>query len=192
LDRAREVFLAQRKIVEARRDYRRLADLWMNLVVCDLRRRDTFSAAHWLGRAIRKFRELGLASEVTRGRWCGATLSLVLGQKDRALREFRVAATEFEQIGMPADAAFVKLELLAELVAEKKWREAEPLAKSLADLFLKSGVGPSAAIALDYLRQAVRARSADRDTVKKVERHLHRVEVFPEERFTVGSGEEPA
>jgi len=192
LDHAREIFLAQRKIVEARRDYRRLADLWMNLVVCDLRRRDMFSAGHWLGRAVRKFRELGLTSEITRGRWCGASLALAQGQRDRALREFRAAATEFERLGMPADAGFVKLDLLAELVADKKWREAEPLAHSLADLFLKAGIAPSAATALDYLRQTVKARSADREIVKRVERHLHRSEVFPDEPFTVGLAEEPA
>jgi tetratricopeptide (TPR) repeat protein len=192
LDRAREVFVAQRKIVEARRDYRRLADLWMNLVVCDLRRRDMFGAGHWLGRAVRKFRELGLASEVTRARWCGASLALAQGQRDRALREFRAAATEFERLGMPADAGFVKLDLLAELVADKKWREAEPLAHSLADLFLKKGVAPSATTALDYLRQTVKARSADREIVKRIERHLRRSEVFPDEPFKVGSAEEPA
>jgi tetratricopeptide (TPR) repeat protein len=192
LDRAREVFLAQRKVVEARRDYRRLADLLMNLVICDLRRRDTFSAGHWLGRAIRKFRELGLTSEVTRGRWCGATLALTLGQRDRALRELRTAASEFEALGMPTDAAFVKLDLLAELVADKKWREAEPLAHSLADLFLKAGVAPSAATAIDYLRRVVKARSADREIVKTVERYLHRIEVFPDEPFPVHPDERPA
>jgi tetratricopeptide (TPR) repeat protein len=186
LDRAREMFLALRKTIEARRDYRRLADLWMNLVVCDLRRGDTFEAGLWLGRAMRKFRELGLASEVTRGRWCGATLALAQGQRTHAVREFRAAAEEFEELGMPMDAAFVKLELLGELVDEKKWREAEPIALSLASLFLKAGVGPSAATALDYLRETVKGRSADRDVVRRVRRHIRRVEVFPDERFTEG------
>ena len=186
LDRAREMFLGLRKTVEARRDYRRLADVWMNLVICDLRRRYTFGAGHWLGRAVRKFRELGLASEVTRGRWCGATLALAQGQRPRALREFRAAAEEFEELGMPMDAAFVKLDLLGELVEEKKWREAEPIALSLADLFLKAGVGPSAATALEYLRDAVKRRSADRAVVNHVTRHIRRTEVFPAEVFTKG------
>jgi tetratricopeptide (TPR) repeat protein len=92
LDRAREMFLALRKTVEGRRDCRRLADLWMNLVICDLRRGDTVGAGLWLGRAVRKFRELGLASEVTRGRWCGATVALAHGQRARAVGEFKAAA----------------------------------------------------------------------------------------------------
>lgn len=186
LDRAREMFVGLRKMVEGRRDYRRLADLWMNLVICDLRRGDTFGAGHWLGRAVRKYRELGLASEIARARWSGATLALVQGQRARALRELRTASEEFEALGMPMDAAFVKLDLLGELVEEKKWREAEPIALSLADLFLKARVGPSAATALDYLRDTVKQRSADRAVVSRVERHIRRAEVFPAEVFTKG------
>lgn len=186
LDRAREIFVSLRKAVEARRDYRRLADLWMNLVLCDLRRGDTFGAGHWLGRAVRKYRELGVASEITRARWCGATLALAQGQRTRALRELRVAAEEFERLGMAMDAAFVKLDLLGELVEDKRWREAEPIALSLASLFLKSGVGPSAATALDYLRDMVKRRSATREVANQVGRHIRRAEVFPAEVFTKG------
>lgn len=186
LDRAREMFVRLRKTVEARRDYRRLADLWMNLVICDLRRGDIFGAGHWLGRAVRKFRELGLASEVTRARWCGATLALAQGQRARAVREYRAAAEEFEQLGMTMDAAFVKLDLLGELAEEKKWREAEPIALSLGNLFLKAGVGPSAATALDYLRDMVKRRSATREIANRVGRHIRRAEVFPAEVFTKG------
>ncbi len=184
LDRAREMFLALRKTVEARHDHRRLADLWMNLVICDLRRGETVGAALWLGRAVRKFRELGLTSEVTRGRWCGATIALAQGQRARALHEFNGAAEEFEALGMPLDAAFVKLELLGALVEDKKWREAEPIALSIANLFLSAGVRASAAKALEYLREAVRNRSADRDAVTRVTRFMRRVDVFPDEQFS--------
>ena len=184
LDRAREMFLALRKTVEGRRDYRRLADLSMNLVVCNLRRRDTFEAGLWLGRAVRKFRELGLASEVTRARWCGATLALAQGQRAHALQEFKAAAAEFEALGMPLDAAFVKLELLGVLIEDKKWREAEPTAVSVANVFLTAGVRPSAATALEYLREAVRKRSANAETVSRVTRHIRRAEVFPDEPFS--------
>jgi tetratricopeptide (TPR) repeat protein len=183
LDRAREMFLALRKTVEARHDYRRLADLWMNLVICDLRRGDTAGAALWLGRAVRKFRELGLASEVTRGRWCAATIALAQGQRARAVDELKAAAAEFEALGMPVDAAFVKLELLGVLVEDKKWREAQPIALSAANLFLTAGVRPSAAKALEYLREAVKSRSADREAVTRVTRFIRRAEVFPDEAF---------
>jgi tetratricopeptide (TPR) repeat protein len=185
LDRAREMFLALRKTVEARRDYRRLADLSMNLVVCNLRRGDTFEAGLWLGRAVRKFRELGLASEVTRARWCGATLALAQGQRVRAFQEFKAAASEFEALGMPVDAAFVRLELLGALIEDRKWREAEPIAVSVANLLLAAGVRPSAATALEYLREAVKKRSADRETVTRVTRHIRRVGVFPDEPFSL-------
>jgi hypothetical protein len=93
---------------------------------------------------------------------------------------------------MPLDAAFVKLGLLEELVEMERWDEVEPLASSIADLFLQHGIRPSAAAAMDFLRRAVTSRRATRDLVTRVTRHVRRSEVFPEERFNPDDGTGPA
>ena len=192
LDRAREIFLAQRKIVERRHDEETLARVWMNLAVCELRRRDIPPATHWLDRATRKFREMGLTSEVARARWCRGRLLILEGKANQGLREYRAAAREFERLGAQADAGFVELDMVGEFVERSEWRAAEALSRALAVRFLTAGIARSGALALDYLRQAVQHRIADRGAIDRVRRHLRRIEVFPEEAFKTEDNVEPA
>ncbi len=49
----------------------------MNLAAVDLRRGDAFATRHWLSRAARAFRDLNMATEVTRTRWCGGKLAII-------------------------------------------------------------------------------------------------------------------
>jgi tetratricopeptide (TPR) repeat protein len=192
LDRAREIFTKQEKVVVARNDRETLARLWMNIAVCDLRRHDAPAAATGIARATEAFQSLQMDAEVARARWCRAKLLLLEKRGAAALREFQGAAGDFVRLGMPLDAAFVKLDLLEELVEKERWDEVGPLASSIADLFLRCGVRPSAAAAMDFLRRAVTTRRATRDLVTRVARHVRRSEVFPEERFNPESGAGPA
>jgi tetratricopeptide (TPR) repeat protein len=192
LDRARAIFVTQEKLVEARRDAETLARLTMNIAVCDLRRRDAPAAANGLAAARVMFRDLSLHAEIVRVRWCGAKLLLLQKRRASALRELRGAARDFMRLGMPLDAGFVQLGLVEELVAAARWAEAEPVARSVANLFLKAGVRPSASTALAFLRQTVENRTATREFVVKVAHHLRRSEVFPDEQFTFPSTPESA
>jgi hypothetical protein len=184
LDKAREILVAQQRLVEARRDAETLARLTMNIAVCDLRRNDARAAADGLTQARAMFRALGLDAEIARARWCGAKLLLLQKRRASALREFRGAARDFLRLGMPLDAAFVQLGLIEELVAARRWPDAAPLARSAANLFLEAGVRQSAATALDLLRQTVESRTATPDLVARVARHVRRSEVFADEKFT--------
>lgn len=191
LDRAREVFVRQEKLVAARSDRETLARLWMNIAVCDLRRYDLSAATAGLQRATDAFRALKMDAEVVRARWCQAKLLLLQNRRAPARRAFREAARDFLLLGMPLDSAFVELGLLEELVDAARWEEVEPLAGSVANLFLQHGVRPSAAAAMDFLRRAVANRTATRDLVSRVARHVRRSEVFPDERFNPNEGARP-
>jgi tetratricopeptide (TPR) repeat protein len=191
LDRAREMFARQEKLVSARNDRETLARLWMNIAVCDLRRHDARAAAAGLDRAADAFRALKMDAEVIRARWSRAKLLLLEGHRAAARRELRGAARAFARLGMPLDAAFVQLALLEELVAMERWDEVEALADSVANLFLRHGVRPSAAAAMEFLQRAVGSRKATPDLVARVARHVRRSDVFPDEPFAPEGGAGP-
>jgi tetratricopeptide (TPR) repeat protein len=181
--RAREVFVTQKGVVEARGDAEMVARLTLNVAVCDLRLHETRSAAIGLDEARGRFKALGARAELARIRWCGATLLVLQKRRASAMREFRGAAHDFRRLGMNMDAGFVELEIAGELIAARKWDAAERVSRSVAALFLKAGTHASAAHALEYLREAVANRTASGEIVAAVLRHIRRTQVFPGEAF---------
>jgi len=96
----------------------------------------------------------------------------------------RAAMRDFETLSMPADAGFVGLDLLEELTREPSApKEAEKLARSLAELFVAAGANVSAATAIAYLRDAAASRHADASLVSYVRRYVHLAEVDPDRPF---------
>jgi tetratricopeptide (TPR) repeat protein len=193
LDAGRAVFSELLKKVSAKHDKNALAWVYMNLGACDLKRRQPSFARHWLYRATQLFRQLGMASELVRARWCGAKITIVEGHSARGIRELRAAMRDFERLSMPADAGFVGLDLLEELMTDHSAaKEAEELARSLAQFFLAAGVNISAATALTYLRHAAEKRKADGSLIAYVRAYIHRADVDPDRPFEPPtSGMEP-
>jgi hypothetical protein len=112
------------------------------------------------------------------------------GNRATGILQMRRAIRDFDALGMPMDAGFASLDLLEALVeAKDSAREAEALARELADLFLKAGANVSATKALDFLRQAVENGSADAKLIEDVRRYLRRSTVYPEEPFVPRSRE---
>lgn len=194
LERGREVFVSLRKILEGKRHRGTLACVYMNLSSCDRRRRKPEFARHWLHRATQLFRQLGMPSELARARWCGAQLTIDLGARARGMRELRAAMRDFERLSMPADAGFVALDLLEEITRDPSAaKEAENLARSLAELFVAAGANVSSAKAIAYLRDAAIARKADAPLVAYVRRYVHQADVDPDRPFQPPSSDvEPA
>jgi tetratricopeptide (TPR) repeat protein len=193
LDAGRAVFGELLKPLAGKRHRDALARLYMNLGSCDLKRRVPKFARHWLHRATQLFRQLGMTSELARARWCGAQITIVEGDRARGIRELRAAMRDFERLSMPADAGFVGLDLLEELVADASAaNEAAQLARSLAELFLAAGLNVSAARAVSYLRDAVVSRTANASLVAYVRRYVHRADVDVATQFQPPtSGVEP-
>jgi tetratricopeptide (TPR) repeat protein len=184
LEKAKAIFVALRKQVEARRDRETLARVWMNLAAIDLRRGDAFATRHWLDRAARAFRALHMPTEVTRTRWCAGKLAFLERDRARGFRLLRTAMDEFARFGMHADAGFAGLDLLEELLRDPaQRRDAERLARSLADVFLRADISVSAAKALSYLEEAVVSRTAAPPLVSYVKAYMRRASVFPDAAF---------
>jgi tetratricopeptide (TPR) repeat protein len=193
LEVGRAVFSELLKKLSAKRHRSALAWVYMNLGACDLKRRQPEFARHWLHRATQLFRLLGMETELARARWCGAKITIVEGDRSRGVKELRGAMRDFERLAMPADAGFVGLDLLEELMTDARaTKESEALARSLAEFFLAAGVNVSAATALAYLRDAARLRKADASLVAYVRHYVHLADVHPDRPFAPPtSGEEP-
>jgi len=193
LDAARAILVALLKPLSNNRHRDALARVYMNLGACDLRRREPKIARHWLSRATQLLRAIGTPSELVRARWCGAKITIFDGERTRGMRELRAVMQEFERLSMPADAGFAGLDLLEALLADgTATKEAEQLARSLAEFFIAAGVTVSAARAIGYLRDAVAAQTADVPLVGYVRRYMHRAEVDADYPFTPPkSGAEP-
>ena len=193
LEAGRALLVSLRKPLEGKRHRGTLAGVYMNLASCDRRRQEPVIARHWLRRAMQLFRELGMTSELARARWCGAKITIIEGDRHRAMRELRAAMRDFERLSMPADAGFVALDLLERLIAERSGtNEAAKLARSLAELFVAAGASVSAAKAIAYLRDAADARKADVPLVAYVRRYVQRATVDPDRPFQPpASGVEP-
>ncbi len=194
LERGRALLFSLRKPLEGKRHRGTLAFVYMNLGSCDRRRQQPALARHWLHRAAQLFRQLGMASELARTRWCGAKITIVEGDRQRAMRELRAAMRDFERLSMPADAGFVGLDLLEQMMEGASGAaEAERLARSLAQLFVAAGANVSAAKAIAYLRDATASRNADASLVAYVRRYVNRADVDPDRPFQPPtSGVEPA
>jgi tetratricopeptide (TPR) repeat protein len=193
LEAGRAVLVGLRKPLEGKRHRSTLAFVYMNLASCDRRRREPAIARHWLHRATQLFRELEMASELARTRWCGAKITIVEGDLQRGMRELRGAMRDFERLSMPADAGFVGLDLLEQLIPERSGaNEAGKLARSLVQLFVAAGANVSAAKAIAYLRDAAVARKADASLIAYVRRYVQRAAVDPDRLFQPpASGVEP-
>jgi hypothetical protein len=134
-----------------------------------------------------------MQSELARARWCGAKITILEGNRQRGMRELRAAMRDFERLSMRADAGFVALDLMEELMAEgSETNEGEKLSRSLAELFVEAGANVSAAKAVAYLRDATVARKADVSLVAYVRSYVHRAGVDPDRLFQPpASGLEP-
>lgn len=193
LEAGRALLVSLRKPLEGKRHRGTLACVYISLASCDRRRREPATARHWLHRATQLFRQLDMASELARARWCGAKITLVEGDCQRGMRELRGAMRDFERLSMPADAGFVGLDLLEQLIAEGSGaNEAGRLARSLAQLFVAAGANVSAAKAIAYLRDAAVAQQADASLLAYVRRYVQRAAVDPDRPFQPpASGVEP-
>ncbi|HXH38260.1 MAG TPA: hypothetical protein VNN08_06505, partial [Thermoanaerobaculia bacterium] len=184
LEGSRAVFVNLLKPLEAKGHRDTLARVFVNLAACDRRRRQPKIARHWLHRATQLFRQLGMESELARAHWCGAKITILEGDRQRGMRELSGAMRDFERLSMPADAGFVGLDLLEQMMEEPLVAtEAEKLARSLAQLFVAAGANVSAAKAVGYLRDAAVARKADGPLVAYVRRYVHRAAADPNRPF---------
>jgi tetratricopeptide (TPR) repeat protein len=151
-----------------------------NLAECNLRLGDLDAAMEDARAAIEAFRVLGNVAEETRSEWTLAMVRLARGEADALSRLYEIAAV-YTELGMPAEAGFVHLDVTEELLRREEWTEAELVARDLVILFSAAGVTLASVNALDHLRRAVEHRTATGATVRYVRTYVAQDD--PAQRF---------
>ncbi|MEA2239330.1 MAG: hypothetical protein QOC81_4054 [Thermoanaerobaculia bacterium] len=149
-----------------------LARVRSNLAECSLRHGHPADALVQAQAAAKAFADLQMDAERMRSEWTVAAILQALGEHDRALELLYRAASAFQEIGMDADAGFVKLDITEELLRRNEWNEAARVARDLAGLFTAAGVTTASVTALSYLRTAVEGERATPALVRYVREYV--------------------
>lgn len=118
--------------------------------------------------AIAAYRKLGMDAERIRAEWTVANLRVASGDVVQGLQALHDSAVAFERLGMVADAGFVKLDIVEELLRQREWSAAAPIARAIVEVFTAAGVTAGSVEALSYLREAVEHQSATLPLVQYV------------------------
>lgn len=118
--------------------------------------------------AIAAYRKLGMDAERIRAEWTVANLRVASGDVEQGLQALHDSAAAFEGLGMVADAGFVKLDIVEELLRQREWSAAAPIAQAIVEVFTATGVTAGSVEALSYLREAVEHESATLPLVQYV------------------------
>lgn len=142
-----------------------------NIAVGHLRLRNFDAASDFARKARERYVALGNDAEVIRMDWALGAIDLQRGEGD-GISNLAAAAAAFERLGMPADAGFVKLDIVEELLRRKEWAEAEALAREVANTFARSSARLHLTTALAHLREAVTRRDATPELVQYLRTYL--------------------
>jgi tetratricopeptide (TPR) repeat protein len=168
IDRAEAAWLEVIPILERFDDRIELARVRANLAECDLKRGRNESALVQAKAAVSGFAALKMNAERIRAEWKVAAIHLAMGEHETAIELLYRAASEFRALNMAADAGFVELDIAEELLRREEWSEAARVSRSLAEVFIASGVTTASVTALSYLRTAVEGERATPALVRYV------------------------
>jgi tetratricopeptide (TPR) repeat protein len=174
-------------IFEDHEDRRTVALVSMNIGACQAELGHLAAARTSLEGAIEIFRQLRDRSETNRARYVLASLEALHGA-DRAagIEALWRAHREYERMGMHTDAAFVALDIAeAYLRPPSNASLAASACVGAAELLERAGATESARKAVEYLRNSLRAQSAESNVriLRQVRTHLRAVERDPDLSF---------
>ena len=148
------------------------ARITANIAVGCLRVGRYSEAREYAEEARAEFQRLRVDAEVIRADWTLGAISIAVGARRKGLSRLTTAAAAFERLDMLADAGFVKLDIVEELLRGRRWSEAEAMARECAETFSKSGARLHLTKALAYLREAVERRHATPGLVQYVRTYV--------------------
>jgi tetratricopeptide (TPR) repeat protein len=168
IDAAEQGWRAIQPVLERLGDKVELARVKANLAEC-YRVRGAFDLALSNATdAIQDYDALSMDAERIRAQWTIANVRIGRGDYDAGLAELEAAATAFAAVGMLGDEAFVKMDIVEELLRRKESARAHALAYELVDLFTRAGVTVASVEALNALRDAVEHEDATASFVRYV------------------------
>ncbi|HEX7151883.1 MAG TPA: hypothetical protein VF618_10375 [Thermoanaerobaculia bacterium] len=180
---ARQAFTELLGTARSIQDRETEARLHNNIGQCASRLGELENATIHLTHAMTLFDSLGLETDVLRAEQAAALVTLRKGDIRRGLAELREARSGFLSHGMIEEAGLCGLDIVGALVEEDKAAEAVELAASIVEEFSDAGLNRRAVTAVEYLREAIRARRATRATVTSIADYLGALQRNPNLEF---------
>ncbi len=137
------------------------------------------------GRAAALHEELGSATESLRVRWNLASLLMLTGKPEEALRALQEIRPELAAFAMMSEVGVLDLERTELLVAMERYDEAIAICLDLRSRLASSGLATStrALTAVAYLTEALQSRAATTKIVQHVREYVKRLPAEPELLF---------
>src|SRR5207247_130205 len=142
---------------------------------CHRELREFASAAECFVQALATFEAIDDRSSATRVRWNIAALDRLSGQDHRAARTLERVIGEFHELGMIHAATEAALDLAEIRLEQKNFDDVNQICRRAIEQFQRTGIvySSSAMKALAYLRDAVAAQKANRDTIAHVRHYIN-------------------
>lgn len=171
IDGAFEAWVAVAPVLERFGEERELARILTNLAEYYLARGNYDGALASAGAAIGAFSNLRMDVERTRAEWTHAMIRVAQRDAD-AGAALESVARSFDRFHMESDSAFVRLDLVEELLRNEEWEKAEAVARQIEPLLRRAGVTLAKIRAATYLREAVLRRDATLELVKQIRAYM--------------------
>lgn len=150
---------------------------------CEIEAGNLSDASLHFHEALVIFRGVGPERHRIATEWGIARVVLHSGKFTEAVRRLRIAAGDFERLGMVTDAALVGLDITEALLALGKPRQIVELAQHLFGVFQAAGTLTEALAAIAYLKEAAASGELTTATLKNLRSFLRRAERQPGLQF---------
>lgn len=149
-----------------------VAAITSNIGNCFRELGDLESAALYLSHARDLYAQTNLHVPAAQAEWSLAKLMLARGEALEAIEAFHRIMATFENLGMPTEAALVRLDMAEAMVTIEDFHAAHALTQKLVAEFSASGLRSSALIALGFLNECFDAKQATAAKVRHVRAFL--------------------
>jgi tetratricopeptide (TPR) repeat protein len=153
--RARDLFRSTFPTLRRAEEEKTLAIAWMNVGSAEARLGNLADAEDWIRRAEAVFRHRGVPEELARAHW---TYGYALATHEHAGPGVIVmgqAAREFDDLRLPVEAAFVRLDLTEVFLAQGDRATAVETCQGIVKVLKHAGATAAARQAVEYLCRAL-------------------------------------
>jgi tetratricopeptide (TPR) repeat protein len=152
---ARDLFRSTLPALRRAEEETTLALAWMNLGSAEARLGNLADAEDWIRQAEAVFKHRGVPEELARAHWAYGYALATHANVQTGMIVMRQAAQEFDELRLPVDAAFVRLDLTEALLANDDRRAAIATCKGIADVLNRAGATAAARQAVKFLCRAL-------------------------------------
>lgn len=163
-----------------------LAALHQTIGLCSTELGDYEAAETNLRKAVALHQELGQPLDALKGEHGIGMLLMRRGLHEDGITHLRAVRHQYLKASLAEEAGLCGLEIVGALLAQRKARQAEALARTITNEFLAASLSTRAITAVGYLSEAIAARNAKPALAADVRNYVLSLRNSPEREFFHG------